>query len=276
MPWGQWWYWILILVFGISVAGIIGGTLPEIIKALRGGNSSKEELRQIKAELGELRAQLSEGRMAQKALELQKCLSAQELQCIQKQTLPQGVAVILFSDIEGFTAHVEQQGDQAAYQLLQHHQRIVQRSAERHGGLLLKQLGDGFMVSFSSAKQALLCAAQMQSQLADDPLRVRIGLHAGEPIHEGQDFIGRTVNLAERIMDQAQGGQIFTSEVIKDLAGPLKGFQYLDQGPRRLQGITELQHLYQFQPIAALAYPLDSTVDQALATLEQRLKEENS
>lgn len=153
--------------------------------------------------------------------------------------------------------------------------RVVRDCVRRYDGVEIKQLGDGFMMGFSSAKKALLCAAQIQSRLegADGELRVRIGVHAGEPIRDRQDFIGRTVNLAERIMDRAGGGQVFVSEVVKDLAGPLKGFQYVDQGVHRLEGIAEPQRLYAFQPIEALAHPLDSAVDRQLEALERRVKE---
>jgi len=102
------------------------------------------------------------------------------------------------------------------------------------------------------------------------------GLHAGEPIQDEQDFIGHTVNLTERIMDQANGGQIFISEVVKNLVGTLKGFQCVDQGRRRLAGISEPQPIYQFQRIKALSTPLDSELDQRLETLERHLKERPS
>jgi class 3 adenylate cyclase len=280
MLWNQWWFWLFVVILAslsIPILGVLGWAITNTARALRG---NPKELRQIKDELNELRTQLGEARAAQKLLEVQRHLSQQELKRIEQQTPPQGVAVILFSDITGFTSYFDEHGDEAAYDLLQQHHRIVRSCVQRYGGVEVKQLGDGFMLSFSSAKQALLCATEVQSQLektrelSDSPLRVRIGLHAGEPIHEERDFIGQTVNLAERIMKQAQGGQIFVSEIVKNLAGPLKGFQYVDQGKRRLEGISEPQQLYQFQPIAALAYPLDSTVSQELEAIEKRLKEE--
>ena len=63
---------------------------------------------------------------------------------------------------------------------------------------------------------------------------MRVGVHDGEPTQEDKDLTGQTVNVASRVMDQANGGQIFVTEVIRNLAGNLNGFQYADQGERRL------------------------------------------
>lgn len=188
-------------------------------------------------------------------------------------TLPQGVAILMFTDIEGFSTYVERNGDEAGHALLKLHNHIVRTSLKANDGIEIKNLGDGFMLCFVSAKKALQCAADIQSQLqaAEFQLKVRMGIHAGEPIREGKDLTGQTVNLAARVMDQANGGQIFVTDVVRNLAGNLKGFQYADQGERRLPGLSETQKLYEFVPIEALASPTDSEVDQRLNNLENQL-----
>ena len=115
---------------------------------------------------------------------------------------------------------------------------------------MVKNTGDGFLLSFASAKRALRCAAELQDRLAeaDFPLGVRVGLHAGEVIRASdENLVGHAVNLAQRVMAQARGGQVLLSEVVRDLAGPLEGFQFVDQGRRRLKGISRPHQLYAFQ-----------------------------
>ena len=271
IPWDQSWFWLI----AILALAVLGEALEGIIKALRG---SPKEIKKLQQEIQKLREELAEARASQKLLELQRKLSQRELQQIERQALPEGVAVFLFTDIEGFTTFLEEHGDERAYPLLRRHHELIRRSAERHGGLIIKELGDGFLISFSSAKRALLCAAEIQQLLErsgiGEELRVRMGLHAGEPIKDGQDVIGHAVNVAERVMDQAEGGQILVSQLVKELAGSLEGFQFVDRGERRLKGIKQPLRLYELQPVRALAHPLDSEIDRELEELERRLREE--
>ena len=275
----EWWFWIFVAIplagIGLGAIAMIGETVVKL-KQLKLGDP--DELKHLRKEVQALREEVLQGQKTQKVLALQKQLSDVELKTIEQQTLPEGIAVFLFTDIEGFTRLIDEQGDQVAFHLLQQHNRVLRAAVKAHDGIEIKQLGDGFMFCFSSAKKALLCAAQVQTRLkaagedAGVPISVRMGAHAGEPIQSERDFIGQTVNLTERIMGQANGGQIFVSEVVRNLAGPLKGFQYVAQGRRRLEGFSEAQMLYEFQPIEALASPLDSAVDQQLDALEKKLK----
>ena len=137
---------------------------------------------------------------------------------------PDGTVTILFSDIEGFTALTERLGDQRAHAILQSHNRIVRTQVASHGGFVVKSQGDGFMVAFQSARRALLCAIAVQRALArfagehpEEPIRVRIGLHTGETIKEGDDFFGSSVNLAARIAAHAHAGEILVSALLKEL-----------------------------------------------------------
>jgi class 3 adenylate cyclase len=92
-----------------------------------------------------------------------------------------------------------------------------------HGGFEVKSEGDGFMVAFQSAGKALACASAIQRALlarndgATEPVKVRMGLHAGEVIKEGEDFFGRNVIMAARVASQASDGEILTSGVVKAL-----------------------------------------------------------
>jgi class 3 adenylate cyclase len=165
-------------------------------------------------------------------------------------TTPEGTVTILFSDIEGFTEINERLGDAAAREILLEHNRIVRSHVERCGGHEVKFQGDGFMVAFAGAGKALGCAIDLQrgldewsSSSAPEPLRVRIGLHTGEVLRENQDFLGRTVNIASRIADQAKGGEILVSSLLKELA---TGTEYRFDEPKEtvLKGLSGTFTLY--------------------------------
>jgi len=122
----------------------------------------------------------------------------------------------------------------------------------------VKTMGDGFMASFQSASQAIACAIAMQRSFAahnDEqpatPLRVRIGLNAGEPIAEDDahgrgDLFGTAVNMAARIAAEAQGGEILVSDVVRQLVAG-KGFAFDDRGEQALKGFEEPVRIWAVQ-----------------------------
>jgi len=162
-----------------------------------------------------------------------------------------GFCTIFFTDVEGSTALTERLGDAKAREVLRNHERIVREALRAHGGAEVKAMGDGFMASFSSATRALECAIVMQRAFAahDDehpetPVRVRIGLNAGEPIAEDEDLFGTAVILAARIAAQAVGGEILVSDVVRQLVAG-KGFLFADRGEVALRGFEDLVRLYE-------------------------------
>jgi len=161
-----------------------------------------------------------------------------------------GLFTILFTDVEGSTALTERLGDAKARAVLRNHERIVREALRAHGGAEVKAMGDGFMASFSSATRALECAIAMQRAFAahDDehpetPIRVRIGLNAGEPIAEEADLFGTAVIMAARIAAQAKGGEILVANVVKELAVG-KGFLFADRGEVALRGFEDPVRLH--------------------------------
>jgi class 3 adenylate cyclase len=136
--------------------------------------------------------------------------------------------------------------------VLREHERIVREALRAHGGAEVKALGDGFMASFSSATRALECAIAMQrafaahSESAKEPIRVRVGLNAGEPIAEEADLFGTAVNLAARIAARAEGGEILASDVVRQLVAG-KGFLFADRGEVALRGFEDPVRLYEMR-----------------------------
>jgi len=161
-----------------------------------------------------------------------------------------GFRTVLFTDVEGSTALTERLGDAKAREVLREHERIVREALRAHGGSEIKAMGDGFMASFSSATGALECAIAIQiafaahSESAKEPIRVRIGLNAGEPIAEDEDLFGTAVNLAARIAAQTQGGEIMASDVVRQLVAG-KGFLFADRGEVALRGFEDPVRLYE-------------------------------
>ena len=158
---------------------------------------------------------------------------------------------ILFTDMEGSTALTQRLGDAAAQKVVRAHNHIVREALTAHGGTEIKHTGDGLMVSFPSATRAVECAIAIQQQLAaytekhpDVSLRVRVGLNAGEPVAEHGDYFGTSVQLAARICQMAEPGQILVSGVVRDLTAG-KRFLFADHGETVPRGFEDSVHLYE-------------------------------
>ena len=161
-----------------------------------------------------------------------------------------GLHIILFTDMEGSTSLTQRVGDAKAQEVLRSHNRIVREALKAHDGSEIKHTGDGIMASFQSASGAIDCAVDIQRALdsrnevnPDTPLRVRIGLNAGEPVAEGEDLFGTAVQLASRIAARAEPGQILVSDVVRQLAAG-KEFLFSDEGDVVLRGFEDPVRLY--------------------------------
>jgi class 3 adenylate cyclase/tetratricopeptide (TPR) repeat protein len=164
----------------------------------------------------------------------------------------EGLVIVLFTDVEGSTELSTRRGDVAARDLLRVHEELVRTQVASHRGHEVRGLGDGFLVTFSSARRALSCAVGIQRALDDhagwaphEHLRVRVGLNAGDAAEEHGELYGAAVHAAARICAQARGGQILAASVVKELAGTLPGITFLDRGWVRLRGLAEDTHLHE-------------------------------
>ena len=154
-------------------------------------------------------------------------------------TSPGGVVALLFTDLVGSTALIDRLGDDAADSVRREHFDVLRKAVDEAGGEEVKNLGDGLMVSFASPVSALSCAVAMQRAMAESDLRIRVGVHAGEPAHEGDDYFGTPVVVAKRLCDRAEGGQILATELLAGLVGTRGGFQFLPRGRLALKGLSE-------------------------------------
>lgn len=157
------------------------------------------------------------------------------------------LATILFTDLESSTRLTQTLGDARAQELIRRHNEIVRRALEAHDGTEIKHTGDGIMASFPSPSRALECAVTIQRGMeaqTEVPIRLRIGLNAGEPIVEEADLFGAAVQLARRICDHAQPGQVLLSDVVRQLAAG-KGFRFGSAGEALLKGFDEPVRLFE-------------------------------
>ena len=159
--------------------------------------------------------------------------------------LDSAVRIFLFTDIVGSTHLTEQLGDIRAMAVLAKHNEIVRNSIRDNGGKEIKHTGDGIMASFLSSSKAVRSALEMQRELKEYrdgnsgvPLHLKIGLHAGEPVTEGDDFFGAAVQLARRICDMAAPDQVLISETVKGLCMG-RPFAFEELAPQLLKGFSQ-------------------------------------
>lgn len=161
-----------------------------------------------------------------------------------------GTVTIVFTDIVDSTVLIGRIGDHAFLPLLRQHHALVQELTAAHGGTVVNRQGDGSMLAFSSARRAVSCAKSIQhrvgSELVDGtpPLRVRIGIHAGDALREADDFFGTTVHYAARVAGHALGGEILVSSVVRDLVAGVSDVTFLEGREVELKGIEGLQRLF--------------------------------
>jgi class 3 adenylate cyclase len=126
---------------------------------------------------------------------------------------------IMFTDLVGYTSLMSRLGDDRAFKLLREHNTVIRDSLTKFAGREVKHTGDGIMASLDDADQAVRAAIEIRAGIAnisvpgtDDKLSIRIGMTSGEPLEEGGDLFGSVVNLASRLCDLAEEGEILLSE----------------------------------------------------------------
>jgi class 3 adenylate cyclase len=160
---------------------------------------------------------------------------------------PSSLRTVLFTDLVGHTEMMSRLGDERGRDVLREHERITREVLKANGGTEVKTMGDGFMASFGSVTKAVECAVALQRAFADregEPLSVRVGLNAGEPIEEDGDLFGATVILASRIAAKAGGGEILVADTVRGLCSG-KGFLFADRGEFVAKGIEEPVRVYE-------------------------------
>jgi hypothetical protein len=170
-------------------------------------------------------------------------------------SLPTGTVTFLFTDIEGSTQLLRQLGPDRYAEALVEHRRILRDAFAAHGGVEVDTQGDAFFFAFGRATEAIAAAAAGQRGLGDGPVRVRMGVHTGEPVRTDEGYVGVYVHRAARIAAVGHGGQVVISQATRDLLE--ETFVVRDLGEHRLKDLTAAVRLYQlgtgeFPPLKTL------------------------
>jgi class 3 adenylate cyclase len=167
-------------------------------------------------------------------------------------TLPGGTVTFVFTDIEGSTQLLQELGDEAYGRVSDEHRRLVRETFGARGGTEIDTQGDAFFFSFPRARDAVAAAVDAQRALddhewpEDEEVRVRMGVHTGEP-HVGEEgYLGLDVVRAARISAAGHGGQILISETTRALLGNQlpEGVAVHDLGQQHLKDVQH-EHIYE-------------------------------
>jgi class 3 adenylate cyclase len=158
-----------------------------------------------------------------------------------------GTAVILFADIADSTGLTEQLGDAAFRDRSRALDKALRALIREAGGKPVegKLLGDGLMAVFSSAREAIECALRCSEASAATDLRLHLGVHAGDVIHEADNVYGGAVNIASRVAGESEPGEVLVSDIVRGLARTSTDVTFLDRGEHELKGVGDPVRLYE-------------------------------
>ncbi len=167
----------------------------------------------------------------------------------------EGTVTIMFTDVVESTRLLSTRGFTESHEIMKAYETIIDEKVEQHAGRRIKGLGDGYMISFGSARHGVECALDIQDAIADyskqNPerkLRIRIGLNTGEVVEEAGDIFGAAVNVAARVAGKARGGEILVSEIVRQLVGPISEMKFDFRGRYKLKGFPDRWRLHQVTP----------------------------
>jgi len=175
-----------------------------------------------------------------------------------------GTVTVLFTDLVGSTELLARLGDSAFDDVRRHHFSTLREAVKRHGGDVVKTLGDGVLAVFSSAADAVRCAVAVQQTVAGGlssrapPLAIRVGLALGDVTFEEDDVFGTPVVEAARLVAAARGGQILATAVVRVVGGGRSGASFSDLGSLSLKGLPEPVPVFEVtweQPEPAIPMP---------------------
>jgi TolB-like protein/class 3 adenylate cyclase len=157
------------------------------------------------------------------------------------------LAAIMFTDIVGYTTIMGENED-LAFQVLKKNRQIQKPIIEKHGGKWVKEIGDGTLASFTTVSEAVYCAKEIQEVCENDPdLKLRIGIHEGEVIFEGNDVFGNGVNIASRLQLLAPVGGIYVSESVHNNVFNKKDLLTKFIGEEKLKNVREAVRVYEVE-----------------------------
>jgi class 3 adenylate cyclase len=169
-------------------------------------------------------------------------------------SLPSGTVTFVFSDVEGSTALLKRLGDRFD-DVLSAHRRLMRERFAEHGGVEIDTQGDAFFFAFPRARDAVTAAVEAQRAHAEHEwpdgvdVRVRMGLHTGEPALGSEGYLGLDVVRAARLCTAGTGGHVLLSETTRALVGSSlpEGVSIFPLGERRLKDIDEPERVFELE-----------------------------
>lgn len=166
---------------------------------------------------------------------------------------------VMFTDLVGSTGLAESLGDSTWHEILASHRQVVRQCLTDHEGTEVGTQGDGFLVRFETPDAAVACATSLHRSMSETRAggsfvpELRIGIHAGEAVSDDNDLVGRVINLAARVTDAAEPGEILITEPVADHLSP--GIGLVDRGLKPLKGFAQPRHL-----LAVVWHPTDEAI----------------
>jgi len=157
---------------------------------------------------------------------------------------PSGTVTLVFTDVEGSTKLLDELGTDGYREALGEHRRVVREAFVSHRGYEVDYEGDAFFYAFASAESAVSAVSEAMLGLEAGPIRIRVGIHTGEPALDPPKYVGMDVHRAARIMSAAHGGQVVLSPSTVSLLDP-GSFELIDLGEHRLKDIEEAIPIFQ-------------------------------
>lgn len=164
------------------------------------------------------------------------------------------LAAIMFTDMVGFTT-LAQRDESVALRLLEEQRALLRPLFAEHGGTIVKTLGDGFLVEFSSAVESVRCAQKIQTAMAQrnatasatERFSLRVGIHLGDVVAQDGDIVGDAVNVASRIEPLAEPGGICVTEQVIDQIRSKLGVRGQKLVAPPLKHVAEPVHVYRLE-----------------------------
>jgi class 3 adenylate cyclase len=160
----------------------------------------------------------------------------------------------LFADLRDYTSYVEKHGDHAGAELLRRYRALVRGAVAAAHGAEIKTEGDSFYVVFDSASAAVRCGQEIiaaADAAPGEPIRVGVGVHAGETVETDEGYVGSAINIAARLCAQAKAGELVVSDTVRALTRTYLDVDFEPLGSRRLKGVNEQIALYRVVPHTA-------------------------
>jgi class 3 adenylate cyclase/pimeloyl-ACP methyl ester carboxylesterase len=228
-------------------------TLPTLIVCSRNKPVNSEQViadgRKLASGIGEAQLRIVDGRWVPYFAVQSQVLDAIDglLKPDRVATGASGFRTVVFTDIVDSTKYMAEVGDDDGREAMREVEQRVADLANQHGGRVIKNLGDGSLVSFGSNTAALRFALELQADTDPDSLQLRVGMAAGEPIEESGDIHGAVVAYASRVADIGDAGEVIASDSVRQLAMG-KGFSFTPMGQHDLKGFDEPATVWKVSP----------------------------